>query len=62
MRYGDVLKSKKISQISKAIWKNIRNSIDKVNDDRPMENDINFSSLILEEFVNSNIAKKYSFF
>ena len=46
MRYGDVLKSKKISQISKAIWKNIRNSIDKVNDDRPMENDINFSSLL----------------
>ena len=62
MRYENVLNSIKISQVTKSIWKNIRNSIDKINDDRPMENDINTSSLILEEFVNSNKTKNHSFF
>ena len=62
MRYENVLNSKKISQVTKNIWKNIRNSIDKISDDRPMENDINTSSLILEEFVKSNKTKNNLFF
>jgi histidine ammonia-lyase len=57
MRYENVLNSKKISQVTKSIWKNIRNSIDKITDDRPMENDINTSSLILEEFVKGSKTK-----
>ena len=62
MRYESVLNSKKISQVTKSIWKNIRNSIDKISDDRPMENDINTSSLILEEFVKSSKTKNDLFF
>ena len=57
-----VLSSKKISQVTKNIWKNIRNSIDKISDDRPMENDINTSSLILEEFVKSSKTENDLFF
>ena len=57
-----VLSSKKISQVTKNIWKNIRNSIDKISDDRPMENDINTSSLILEKFVKSSKTENDLFF
>ena len=62
MRYENVFNSKKISQVTKNIWKNIRNSIDKISDDRPMENDINTSSLILEEFVKGSKTKNNLFF
>ena len=58
LRYNNVKTTGKVSSLTKNIWKQVRKTIDKIDDDRPMNDDINNCTFLLEEFVTNGKIEK----